>query len=354
MHLLTRLLDYSFTQLPTMKRQLTLILILLVGSSWLYCQQEGSFVTLDGGAGINNLNYTIKGGTTSTNIGTTFNLGYNYFFTPEIGFHTGLGIKSFNNTCILNHIDSLPSVDIENKTFLLITRYNNWTENQKVTMLDVPIAILYRLGLGAKVGLRGNLGIRVLTPLSASYQTTGGSITTVGYYGIYNVPLHDIPSHGFLTIKEPQKGEITNISTAISTFAEVGLTVKLMDKVELYLGGYFDYGLINAIQASNKEIYEYNGTYNGIFDSKKLTDAKPMAIGGKLGVVYDLSPKVYTREEMQVMRAKQMQRMQQSKERQKEAKAKATNRAQMERDKQKQQRMQQAEKQRAQRSKSKR
>ncbi len=352
--MLTRLPVYSLTCLSTMNRLLTLILILLVGCSWLYCQQEGSFVTLDGGAGNNNLNYTIKGGKTSTNIGTTFNLGYNYFFTPEIGFHTGLGIKAFNNTCMLNLRDSILSVDSEGKTFLLRTQYNNWTENQKVTMLDVPLAILYRLRLGDKVGLRANLGIRVLTPLSASYQTTSGSITTTGYYSNVNAELHNIPSHGFLTIKEPQKGEISNINTAISTFAEVGLTVKLIDKVDLYIGGYLDYGLNSAVQPDKKQIYEYNGTYNGMIASDKLKEATPIAVGGKLGFVFDLSPKVYTREEMQVMRAKQMQRMQQAKEKQKEAKAKATNRAQMERDKQKQKRMQQADKQRAQRSKSKR
>jgi hypothetical protein len=337
-----------------MNRQITLVLILLVGSSWLYCQQSGSFVTLDGGAGINNLNFKIAGGETSTNMGTTFNLGYNYFFTPQLGFHTGLGIKSFNNTCRLNHIDSLPSVDIEGKTFLLRTQYTNWTENQTVTMLDVPIAMLFRLGLGPKAGFRASLGVRVLTPISASYQTTAGSITTVGYYGIYNVPLHDIPSHGFLTIKDPQKGDISNISTAISGFAEAGFTVKLMDKVELYLGGYFDYGLLNAIQPGNKPLYEYSGTYNGIFASDKLKEAKPMAFGGKIGVVYDLSPKVYTREELQVMRARQMQRMQQDKERQKEIRSKEAQRNQMERDKIKADRARQAEKQRAQHAKSKR
>lgn len=328
-------------------------LSIFLGINSLFCQEIGHYLKLDGGAGINNLNFKVNRGLSSPNLGNAFNLGYYYFFTPQFGFHTGFGIKIFNNTCKLNYGDTIPTVDIEGKTFDFRIKYDNWIETQTLTALQIPIAFQFKQKLNSKIGINATLGLQVFTPLSSQFQTTGGSITTKGYYKETNVELHSIPAHDFLTSKNSQKGIISNINTSFCTYTALGISIKLIDKVDLYLGGYFEYGLNNSIEEGKLQVYEYNGTYNGLLNSDKVSELKPINYGANIGFIYDLSPKVYTREEMKVMRAKQMQRMQLNKEKQKDAKAKATYKVQKDRDKQKLNRSQQIEKQKANRAKSK-
>jgi len=278
-----------------MKKHFIIGLGLLICGA-LQAQETGNYLNFNVGGGLHNLSYNLQNGTQKGQFGYTINAGYSYFFTPQWGLHTGLGFQSFNSLSTLNYLSTTPEIDSEGVAYLFKANYKNWQEKQQALFIDIPLTIQYKLPVTKKFGLLASAGGKISIPVNTSYKTTGGEFVTSGYYEQWNVPLDNMPQHGFSTYNKEFKGKL-NLKTAYMAIADLGGLYKLNEKLDLYAGAYINYGLNNILKATDKPIFQPNtdgGIYNGIFASSQTTSVTPVSIGLKVGVYWHLGVKKST------------------------------------------------------------
>ena len=265
---------------------------IIVGLSLLICitmqaKKKDKYFSITAGGGLHELSYNLQTGTQKGQFGYTFNVGYSYFFTPNWGVQLGFGIQSFNAESTLNYLSSIPAIDSDGESYVFRANYKNWKEKQGVLFFDVPLAIQYRHVITPNFGLLGSVGAKISMPVSASYKNTGGEIVTTGYYSQWNVELKNMPQHGFGTNTINYTGGLS-LNPSYIGVVDLGGIYTLLPNIDLYLGGYIDYGLNNILTASDKEVFQSDGVYNGVFKSPQTSKVNPVAIGVKVGVYFKL------------------------------------------------------------------
>jgi len=73
-----------------------------------------------------------------------------------------------------------------------------------------------------------------------------------------------------------------------TAIAELGGIYKISERIDLYAGAYFNYGLNNVLKPDTKMLYLIDGTYNGLLSTYHITSVKPMSSGVKLGLYLKL------------------------------------------------------------------
>lgn len=280
-----------------MKRQIILGIAILATRA-LSAQEPVHYLHFNIGGGLNNLAYDLQSGTQKGQFGYTANVAYSYFFAPQWGFQTGAGVQLYGAKSTLNLLTHAPATDTDGDAFLLGTDYTNWNEQQKAMFLEIPLECQFRHTLGAKFRLLASAGAKISIPLQTKYSTSNGQIVTTGYYSQWNVELSDLPQHGFGTNTNTYEGNYT-LKTAYLAIADVGGLIKLSDKKDLYVGGYFNYGLNNVLTPGTKSVSEQDGTYNGVLSSGLVSKVLPVAFGVKIGLYLHkkpMSPKVLVSE----------------------------------------------------------
>ncbi len=272
-----------------MKKQLILFISLVI-TTLSQAQESGNYLHLNIGSGQHNLLYTLKDGTQTAQSGYTANLAFSHFFTPTIGIQTGIGIQTFSALSTLNLTESTPAIDSDGDTYIHKSKFNNWQESQQVLFVEVPLTAQFTHRFNDKIGLLVTAGAKVSIPVNATYKTIGGEIVTSGYYPQFNIELTDLPQHGFTTITQSYTGKYS-FNPACMAIAELGGTYKLSEKIDLYIGGYFNYGLNNILKPDTKTLYEPDGTYNGVMETNQTTSLKPFSLGVKLGLYLKLGKK---------------------------------------------------------------
>jgi OOP family OmpA-OmpF porin len=270
-----------------MKRHIIIALGFLF-CSMLQAQEKQQYLHLTVGGGLHNLSYDLQNGTQSGRFGNTINAGYSYFFNQHWGIQSGLGLQWFNARSTINYLSATPQVDIDGETFEFRANYNHWQEKQQALFLDIPLNLQYRHALSKKISLQGSAGGKISIPISSSFTSTGGSITTTGYYSRLNAELSDLPEYGFTTTTDSYNGKLS-LRPSYMAIADLGGLYTLSPKVDLYVGAYINYGLNNALKAETKEMYQLDGVYNGVLASTQTTKVTPVSLGIKVGIYFRLT-----------------------------------------------------------------
>ena len=262
--------------------------------SYLKGQDTGSYIHFNMGGGTHQLGYKLTDGNKTTALGYTANLAYSYFFLPQFGVQTGLGIQAFNANSVLNGLVAVPDIDADGDSYELRMHMKNWKEGQKVTYLDLPLQFQFKSIVTPKFKLLTSLGAKFSMPISGKYEVTDGEMSTTGYYSKKNLELHDLPQHGFSTITERYKGSINLKSTCLAIL-DIGGLIQCSRTMELYLGGYANYGLTKTMSNASKLLYQHDGIYNGLIGSTLTSNENKLSVGIKLGVYFKMGrmkPKV--------------------------------------------------------------
>ena len=270
-----------------MKRYITILLGFLL-CSILQAQEKQQYLHLTIGGGLHNLSYDLQNGKQSSRFGNSINAGYSYFFNQHWGVQSGLGLQCFNARSTVNYLSATPQVDIDGESMEFRANYTNWQEKQQALFLDIPLTIQYRHALSNKISLQGSAGGKISIPISSSFKTAGGSITTTGYYSRLNAELSDLPEYGFTTITDSYNGKLS-LRPSYMAIADMGGLYTLSPKIDLYLGAYINYGLNNALKADSKEIYQLDGVYNCVLASTQTMKVTPVSVGIKVGIYLRLT-----------------------------------------------------------------
>ena len=277
------------SQHKKMKKQIIIFISLFI-ITLSQAQETGNYLHFNVGSGQHNFSYTLKDGTQAVQSGYTANIAYSHFFTPSIGIQTGVGIQTFSALSTLNLTESTPAIDSDKDFYVFKSNFKNWQENQQVLFFEVPLTGQFKHKFSDKIGLLLTVGAKISIPVNATYKTTGGEIVTSGYYPQYNIVLTDLPQHGFTTITQSYTGKYS-FNPAYMAIAELGGTYNISEKIDLYLGGYFNYGLNDILKPDTKMLYQLDGTYNGELGTYQTTSVKPFSIGVKLGLYLKVGKK---------------------------------------------------------------
>lgn len=270
-----------------MMKKLLITALILGATAAAQAQKGDQYLSLSVGGGFHQLGYSLDNGSRKGGAGYTIGAGYTYFFSPYWAISTGVGLQSFKATSTLNFMTKTHDVDTEGDAYELRTRYGGWKEEQRATLIDIPVAATYRRALTPKVELMASAGAKLSIPAKSTYKATGGSITTTGYYSQWDVELGDIPEQGLSTYGQRPSGDIS-LRPVVALLADAGASYQLADAISLYGSIYACYGVNSMLKADSKAVYLKDGTYNGLFESSQVDKVKPLAVGVKLGIAWNL------------------------------------------------------------------
>ena len=283
-----------------MKLQL-LIISLLFTSFSLSAKTAGpvkvleNYIFLDGGGGVHGLSYDLMHGKSSGQLGSTFNLGFCYSYNHDWALKVGLGLQSYTSQAILNGADSIKSIDADVKPqeYMYRVKYANLIEDQKALLLDLPVGVQYRKVLHPKFTLQASSGLIFSIPLSTSFKTSSGQISSSGYYSQTKAVLDDVRDQGFGNYTESFSGKLA-LYPSLSLFFDIGVLYHLNEKADFYLGTYGNYGVTDLQKAQNKFLFQpANGPktiYNGSFASTETNRVNSFSFGVKAGVYIGFEP----------------------------------------------------------------
>lgn len=259
-----------------------------------YAQHE---ISLEAGGGISTLNYDILFGNQKNGYAGELGAAYTYFFSPSFGVRSGVNISYYNaKSTLKNFSDSYDAYDGE-EYFEFRYTVNHYKEKQYTLYLNIPLMAQYQFGNNKMfyVAAGGKLGI----PLLGKYKTSNNDFKTSGYYPSINIEFEEPEFMGFGNFSNMHAKNDFDLHVIAMLSLEAGAKWQLSDRLHLYTGVYFDYGLNNIIKNNfDKPLLKYspsesrNFSINGIPTSNytdqndrvfSLTEKiKPMAIGIKV------------------------------------------------------------------------
>lgn len=239
---------------------------------------------IGGGYGLSGFSGKIENGNITPGMGYQLSLNGKYFFTSNIGVGIGAGYSAYSSKAELTtYSGTITSVDDENENFEYRITASGVKEEQKLTALEIPVFLAYRKSLSEKLGLLGNVGLKFSFPLSATYQSTGGTLETRGYYPAYNVELYNMPNHGFGKVENINYSGDLSAQMAYSLFANAGITIPV-GKMGIDVGIYGSYGLNSVLKPEANQLMVYPMKYQSV---TALADKVSLVSGGlRIGIVF--------------------------------------------------------------------
>ena len=239
-------------------------------------QEKGSYFTGSATLGSSSIKYDLENGSRKSGFGYGVQAGYSYYFNPNWGIATGVGIThyqskgtfgSLTNENYFNLGNQVDDDDIsgETRNYELRARLGNWKEKQTTFVLDIPIMGVYqtRFGDDKQWGFYGGLGVKLQIPVNTKFkiENNGGQMNVSGYYKDILIDMGapgnpPVSQHGFGTIDNAnsvltQEGS-SKLKIGIAGTVEAGLLFDLQNDMDLLLGGFLDYGF-SDIKKSNQK-----------------------------------------------------------------------------------------------------
>lgn len=271
-----------------------LIALALLANGVMHAQTTGQYLFLNGGGGLHTLSYDLQSSENSrkNGLGYQLNAGYGFFWNRHWGATAGLGLQSFQSASVLNSGD-VSTVTNSYGSYAFQTDYNQWKETQKLLFLDIPLALQYRYGLSQQYSLLASAGTRISFPVKSTYRVTAGSFSTTAYFSDMNGTVSQLPVYDLDTHSNRPDGNYDAKPTVFAT-ADLGVVRQLSSKLDLYVGGYFNYGVNNSLKSVDQLVYTPHatgsgaGVYNGVFSSSEVKTVHPISVGVKVGLFFAL------------------------------------------------------------------
>jgi hypothetical protein len=263
-------------------------------------------LSIYGLGGYSPLSYTLpNNGTNSGGTGGGAGLGYTFNISPSLGIVTGVEMSIYASEASFGSVSSNYSVGTGNDLFRFTYSLSNYKETQSVTLFSIPVMAQYSLPVGSGGTMRFYVsgGFKLGFPISAKADISPGSASTDGYFANEDVEYEILPTHGFANnISLPDTKKDIDLGFSAALALEAGLRFTLTDKIGLYTGLYFDYGL-NSIQKVNdkhpleydlKHLSEYNVVnekpflYNSVLNSGLVDKVNLLSVGLKVRISFNL------------------------------------------------------------------
>ena len=274
-----------------MNSKLLLLSAILLGNIAMYSQTNQS-LRASAGIGMVSFSYNLAGGSSKPKLGYGGSFNYSYFFSPNWGIGVGVGASMLTTDGFLDgaKVSFENKIDDEGDLFRKDVYFRDWHEIQKALLVEVPIQLHYEYDFGFKKRrkLYIDLGVKVKLPLMASYVVTKGELEIQGYYPEWNVLLYGMPNHGLGRENIGNTSGPLSLPLNIAATVGVGFSFEVSKKIDVYVGGVFDYGFTSMKGANDGDLLYEDGNstlkYRGILLSSAVDKVNQISLQGEVGV----------------------------------------------------------------------
>ncbi|MDR3045992.1 MAG: OmpA family protein [Bacteroidales bacterium] len=280
-----------------MKKIVTFLFAAIMLSS-VMGQEQGWFFTLGGNYGHNTFSYTLDNGVKSAYpLGWGAGLKLQYFWNKHWGLSFGAEWFDYNAKATytrnwknpyLGNLDPLGGDPLDGDPAHFITggmvggawtqtiplqgattdyelrfSLDKWVEKQHGYVVNVPLMVEYQTKWGKKelVGMYFSLGAKLQIPvLQQTYEHIDGALQVLGYFPAANLTIGDpytLYQHGFGTTPvHPDpifEGTFKLKPINVAAAGEIGFLFAFSPRVNLSVGIYADYGILNMKKGNSHE-----------------------------------------------------------------------------------------------------
>ncbi|HLN22338.1 MAG TPA: outer membrane beta-barrel protein [Bacteroidales bacterium] len=212
------------------------------------------------------------------------------FFSDFIGVSIGIGYGSYSTKLNLDSASyRFTATDSDNEQFEMRIKGKTITEDQKLSLVSIPVTMIIRYPLNDKISFYLKPGLSFSIPLAKTYNGTG-IFTYDGYYAEYPVLLHDLPQFNFPNnYNNKVTDDLVVKSFNMALVASAGITFSVNDNISILAAGTFSKGLgsISGYEAdSNFRLSEKADDMKSIMAG--CTNAGLQAFGASIGIRYYL------------------------------------------------------------------
>lgn len=273
--------------MKSIKYILALLSALLFSSS-LFAQQymyEKHELLIYGAGGMSSLNYKSDQMDVNKSIGGQFGVGYNLFFTANFGIGIGAELSLYTSKAVMDMLsDKYMTVDRTNEEFEFRSKIYNYQEKQRATYVNIPLMLNYQSSGITRIYF--SAGVKIGLPVGGQYKTSGATIVNSGYYAYENVEYTTQEFMGFGSFTGKDTKDDLEFKTAYLAAAELGVKLRLYDRLSLYTGLYFEYGLNDILKSDAPQRFiEYNAVNPSNFRTGSVLTSQFNLNGRQTGFV---------------------------------------------------------------------
>ena len=263
----------------------------IVLSQYLYRE-----LSIYGSGGLSALSYQLSSSNISSGAGFDFGVGLSLFYTHSMALHTGAGFRRYSskNTFINEKTVALGLKDSEDDIFDMHTTLLDYREKQNITLLNVPLMLLYhkkntRAPL-SNDGLFVMGGVKLGLPVSGKYKTHNGALTNEGFYPKMGEWATTQEFAGYGTFRDINSNGKLNLGISVMLSLEAGNTWRINKNISFYAGAYFDLCL-NSIIRGKQQFIDYTNTHPAVFSTNSVMsladNIRMMSSGLKLQLAFE-------------------------------------------------------------------
>ncbi len=247
--------------------------------------------------------------------GFNASLRYTYYFLKFMGFTTGVDFSTYRAEAQLEGVMDLePGMTDHEVGYIHRLDFDgksSWKEMQDVKMIEVPIALSFRVK-PHHVGFLGTVGLKLAFPVYGSYNYKGtldhlAAFPGAAYGKDAITPLHmeEVAHNENVEIKRSTMNVVN-----CNLFGEVGVIFQVHPRVDLSVSFYGNYGLNDLNSTSHRDRADYAfgiaadearkpiafnaGAYqehNGLFGAAIVDRVKPWNFGLKIAAHINVNKK---------------------------------------------------------------
>lgn len=231
--------------------KLGLIFVLIISASTIFAQDNKHEVSVYVAGGLSTLSYEPALGDRSNGLGGNIGIGYTYSLTENLGINTGIEFSLYNAKMkreLFNNVMQQLVDPSDEELYDFHSAVKNYEEKQNAMYINIPLMLQFQHGEEHKWFIAA--GIKLGIPVSGKYKSSASEITNKGFFYDTQNWGETQEFMGFGTYANYSNDEDIDFKVACLFSAEAGMKWRLTDKMSLYTGAYFDYGMNDIVKDS--------------------------------------------------------------------------------------------------------
>ena len=227
-------------------------------------------------------------------------IGISYYFVPWMGIGTGAQFSAYTNRTAVTKPWTQTTKDDYGDEYTITSTPTNLKENQNIYMVEIPLALKFRARPGV-VGFTGTAGVKIGIPVITNQKlAANGTMDNSVYYPFYDLTMSNVPGVVENLDIPSDKGTLrtSHLRTLnYAAYAELGILVRLHQRVELAIAAFGNYYFTNLLENPNKLSLgfadgrttgkyplPYTQSYAGVLRTTEVQELHPWSVGLKIGI----------------------------------------------------------------------
>lgn len=275
-------------------RNLAIATIIILSATATMAQRQNTFVELNAGYNIHDVNTKITDGKKGLGGGLALYGGFGHYFSEHWGITAGVKLITAKTNAKLDFSEPLGTLPddqllLDNKEKEVEVMFSNMKERTSETLLFLPVGLNYRYNFNPRLSFEGRFTAEPGFVLNQKYKTLSGDINlSNSYVNTFNgvdvvvENVTELEGHGAGS-QGKFSGNADMKKMLFATGLSAGVVYALSDRWALTAGVYGSYTFTDQKNKDYPHVFD-GETYVGTAQSKLCTKIHPYTVGVNVGV----------------------------------------------------------------------